>query len=341
VLSLLLPLTLLLPAVLGTDAVADDRSCVDCCKDTGLYACPTKIKAFGDGSLATPEAGGWRVLGAWTMDCETGPKFDRGTTVVLDHQPVGGEILRLASPPAAVRCFATQCAWPKVGCMYETDGIFILSHCEEGRPLMAQEMLLFDPAPASVEPVRGPLVPVRLQTPVAVPAIPAQVIFQPTSPQLFVVEIDSDGNTVVPQATTQVDLLVPTRPAPPCNTGDLQRAEAGRRLDAAENAAASGQLQPAINELLAAIVLDRCHAQAWALLGELALKAGHMSKALDALQVATELEPRHHMALTHLGQAYESLGFPRQAQEAFRDALEVVPGFPAATDGMKRLANAP
>jgi Flp pilus assembly protein TadD len=96
-----------------------------------------------------------------------------------------------------------------------------------------------------------------------------------------------------------------------------------------------------VNAYQAAIVLDRCHAQAWASLGGLALGAGHITAALEALQVATELEPRHHMALTHLGEAYEFLGRPGDARGAYGDALEVIPGFPKALDGLMRLDATP
>ena len=72
----------------GATARADGTDCVDCCKDAGLVTCPTRLRVFGDGSIATRESGGWRVIGLWWLDCDEGATFQSGGTVVMiSRQP--------------------------------------------------------------------------------------------------------------------------------------------------------------------------------------------------------------------------------------------------------------
>ena len=89
-------LTLILPAA------ASSWQCEECCRDAGLAGCPTRVRVYGEGSEASREGAVWRVNGVWWLDCERGATFEPGATVVLDHAPADGEVIRLASPPETI-----------------------------------------------------------------------------------------------------------------------------------------------------------------------------------------------------------------------------------------------
>ena len=134
---------------LGT-AQADGYTCVECCRAEGLVTCPTRVRVFGDGSMATPEADGWRLIGVWSLDCDAGASFDSGGTALIADEPGAGEVLRGASPRSTVRCFAQHCALPDGACIRERDDRFYLERCSDGEALSAAYMRV------PGRPVRGP-----------------------------------------------------------------------------------------------------------------------------------------------------------------------------------------
>lgn len=128
-------------AALGT-ARADEVDCVECCKDKGLVSCPTRLRVFGDGSLATREAGGWRVIGLWWLDCADGASFQSGGTVVVPYKPRPGEILLSGYPPTMMPCFREHCVLPHGACLVQSDSgtRYQVSRCVDGQPLSEAEM---------------------------------------------------------------------------------------------------------------------------------------------------------------------------------------------------------
>lgn len=338
---------LALLALLAAPARASGDLCVQCCKDRGLVSCPTKIRVFGDGSLATREGQAWRVIGVWWLDCAEGASFEEGRTVVLDHAPAPGEIIRLASPPATVSCFRDHCALPAGSCVREGAGqTFFIERCNDGRPLTASELRVkgHDPDP----PVQQVRIGNRtiLATPVGGPTDGGAS----GDPQVAVVIRDTQAMSPTittpapapapPEDVGDVTIDLPGPPGGDCTTSDALQAESRRHVDLGDEARVAGRYQEAADEYRAALSMDRCDAFAWASLGEIALKARRSDDAVRALRVATRLQPGHYGAWTALGLAYEAQGRNALAVEAFESALDIQADHEPAREGLWRARRA-
>jgi len=283
-------------------AGASGWACEDCCREAGLAGCPTRIRVYGDGSLAVKEGPVWRIKGMWIADCDDGVRFEPGATAVTSTAPLPGEVVRLASPPATVRCFQQACqdALPEGACITEQDGQFRLLRCADRGPL-TRSALLRAPAPAAPPPPPPPLEPVASQdAPFSLPGVPA--------------------------------------PGADCRPASaVVQQEAARRRAVGDSAQASGALEVAAREYLAAISMDRCSADGWSAVGALALAGGWLDTAKDALDVAVRLDARHVAALTALGQLAEQEGRAQAAVDAYQAALAAQPDHQPALAGLARL----
>ena len=261
------------------------------------------MRVFGEGSEAVQEGAAWRVIGAWWLDCERGATFEPGATVVLDHAPTEGEILRLASPPETVRCYSKHCGVPPGACIFEDDGVFVLSRCADYGALSAVEMSRSVQPAASSAP----------ESPASVPPLPG------------------------PTGTITVQLQLPDPPADDCSTSAAVAEESRRRVSLGEAAQARADLDEAVQEYLAALAMDRCNSLAWAALGQTALQGDRPIEAIRALQTATHLHPEHHTAFTALGQALERMGQLDRASVAYARALAIRPDHLPASHGLVRV----
>ena len=284
-------------------ATAGEQRCVECCKRAGLSGCPTRIRMYGDGSEQIREGAAWRVIGVWWLDCERGAAFEPGATVVLDHPPADGEILRLASPASTVRCYSQNCGVPPGACVAEEGDVFTLQRCTDGQPLSAVELS------------RG-----------FVPAVPVRSAATPTVAPL-----------PEPTGTITVSLRLPDAPEGTCSTAEAIVDEARRRVTMGDISRSQNRLDDAIPEYMAALAMDRCSAAAWAALGYAALQGNRPVEAIRALQITTRLSPQHHPAYAALGQALERLGQLDRASVAYAEALSIKPDYTPATDGLARV----
>lgn len=160
-------LLLLLPLLATTSARADDAQCIQCCRDLGLYSCPTELRVFGEGSEVRAEGGGWRMTGLWVLDCDSGAHFDPHATAVVPLEPRNGELVLAGSPPATATCFSEWCRMPSNACVQERPGSGpSLLRCTDGQPMRASEILKPGLPPPAVYVPPTPL-PNRGSVPVA------------------------------------------------------------------------------------------------------------------------------------------------------------------------------
>lgn len=294
-------------------AAASGWACEDCCRAEGLAGCPTRVRVYGDGSLAVKEGTVWRVKGLWWLDCDAGISFEPGATVVVSEAPRDGEVLRLASPPATVRCFEQACGQvlPHNACIIEHQGdIFRLARCDDSQPLTGPEMYV-PRSTTAPQPRQGAASTATATAPVA-PLPPLTV-----------------------KLAAPIEL--PEAPSGRCQTSALVAEEATRRLVMGDAARVSGDLDEAVHEYLAAITMDRCSVNGWAALGAAALGGGRLQEARAALQIAVRLDVGHYGAQTALGEVEERLGQRDRAEAAYRAALEARPGHEPAERGLARL----
>lgn len=292
-------------------ADASGWECEDCCRAAGLAGCPTRVRVYGDGSLAVKEGAVWRIKGLWWLDCDKGPSFDPGATVVVSEAPRAGEVLRLASPPATVRCFSQSCApsLPHNACILEHQGdLFRLVRCDDQQPLTEREMR----APAAVTASTSATLASTTRTGEVAPLPPLSMKL--TAP-----------------------IALPAAPEGRCQTSALVAEEATRRLVMGDAARISGNLEEAVGEYLAAITMDRCSVNGWAALGAAALGGGRLQEAREALLVAVRLDGGHYGAQTALGEVEERLGQRQRAADAYRAALQARPDHAPAQRGLARL----
>jgi len=316
-------------------SVADGPACVQCCKAEGLVGCPTRVRVFGDGSELVREAGAWRVSGIWWLDCDRGARFDEGSTVMIDHMPLDGQVLRLAYPPATVRCFRNACTLPAGACVRDNgDGsTFVLERCSDGRPLTGAEMLIRGTPP---------------KTGTTVVRVAGRTLFTTqvegsganTGPSSAVV--GSRSSATAPRTSSRtnsggsIKFNLPDPPHGECDVSDLLQAESRRHVDMGDTARVRGDKSGAANEYRAAITMDPCNAYAWSSIGGLALRAEQAAVATRALRVAVRLMPEHYGAITMLGEAYEKLGRSALAAEAYQKALSIRPTHTPAQEGLSR-----
>jgi tetratricopeptide (TPR) repeat protein len=285
-------------------AQASGWACEDCCREAGLAGCPTRARVYGDGSLAIKEGASWRIKGLWWINCDAPPTFDPGATAVISDPPRAGQIIRLASPPATVRCFQQVCAdsLPHNACIIEHDeALFRLVRCDDQQPLSQPEMLR-----------------------------PALIVQPPPAPTVAVMSLQPLGDGLV------APIELPQAPDGPCRTSEVVAAEAERRLARGDAARLAGALDEAVGEYLAAIAMDRCSVGGWSALGAAALGGGRLSEARAALRVAVSLDEGHYGALTALGEVEERMGQRTAAAAAYRAALSVRPSHEPAARGLAR-----
>ncbi len=322
---------------------------------------------FGDGSLATPEAGAWRVLGLWVLECGGVGRFEAGATAVLPDLPVAGELIMSGLAPMALHCFSQACSFPKGACFrLEAEKRIRILHCEGGAAMPAAALKTPGPEPpgsdAVIVVVGGrPLVvrpadsgslqrparpsasaccgqePTRAVISGAATAPASTAVHRSTAPTLS----EASGSAAQPTGDSNDRSYVLEIPEPPsdgsCDTMEALRTESRRMVESGNEAVLAGEIQRAIDEYRAALTLHLCNPYAWADLGAVALQLDRPAEAVLALTQAVELQPRHYTAYTNLGLAYESLGQYGFAREAFRVALSVRPHHAPALEGLGRV----
>lgn len=291
------------------------------------------------------------MVGLWWLSCDQPARFDSGATVVVDHEPVPGEVLRMAAPPDTVDCFRRTCALPATGCIDEDPnepGTFYVRNCKTHKPLDAAGLTAPGPDPDAGGDARVVRIGEKTLIALAVPTV--------TSPPPHAAVIGGSrsapsSKAAVPHASTalrapelaakashkRVELHLPAPPPAQCSTSDLLKSEASRHVDLADEAVVQGDWQTAANEYRAALTMDPCSPFAWAGIGNLALKASKPAHAVRALRVAARLRPDHYGVLTSLGQAYELQGELELAADAYQRALAIRPGHPPAQQGLARV----
>ncbi len=357
---------LLLSIVMGampTEAGQDE--CVACCRSAGLVGCRSTLRMFGEGSVANREAGAWRILGVWMLDCDGSGRFEPGSTAVVADLPVTGELLLAGSPPMALHCFSQACSFPQNACFHTgSDGRVRLVDCRDGASIPAAALKAGGPAapgseavvvvvggqPLVVTPVQGRPAPPRASSSSGSSCCGADVHAAATAADPRSAQVTRSGSSsgaasapgaMVLQAEPSHAEIVLEVPEPPlsdeCDTAEALRTESRRRVEAGDDALLAGELQRAIDEYRAALTLDLCNPYAWADLGSAALQVGQVEAAALALAQAVELQPRHYTAYTNLGLAYERLGRGDFAREAFLVALSLRPHHAAAQVGLRRV----
>jgi len=288
-------------------AMADGIDCVECCKEAGLVSCPTRIRAHGPGSHISRDSGAWRVSGIWWLDCDSGATYDDGATVALAQRPMAGQVLRMASPPSTVSCFAEHCALPQGACLRPAGetGEFALSTCTDNKMLTEAQMSTIGSAP---QPAPEPTPP---------PPTPVQA-----------------------QATGALDLTLPP-PATRCAQDDGLMGAANAQVAVGDAKINAGDLPGAANTFRAALTIDPCSAGGWAGLGKVALLSDAHEIATTALKAAGGLDSKNAETWTMLGKAHAALTNNAEAIEAFDKALEIDPGNPDAQTGRAAIAPNP
>jgi hypothetical protein len=359
----LLPLLTLI-LYLGAAHAGEDE-CVACCRAAGLSGCRTSIRMYGEGSVASAEAGAWRIMGLWFLDCDGQGRFEAGSTVVLPEMPVSGELLISTSPRGAFHCFSQACSFPEQACFERLGGDRLrLVDCRDGAPMPAVQLAQPGPTPPGSETIivvvgARPLVvtPVTPQPSKALSPPAGACCGSPQGGSLFGAEvqravvvqreIEPGGSSALPSPSAERDRgrdaagrFVLEIPEPPlsssCDTAEMLRTESRRRVDVGNETELAGNVQQAIDEYRAAITLDPCNPYAWADLGALALKLDRAPQAALALSQAVEQQPRHYTAFSNLGLAYEALGQPALARQAFAAALALRPHHQPAIEGLER-----
>jgi len=355
---------LLLALTFGSpEADAGKNECIACCKAGGLLGCNPLLKVFADGSIATPEGGAWRIIGMWTLGCDSPARFDPGATTVVADPPIPNEIIRIGTTEVALHCFEQACALPLETCVVpRSDGRRQLLHCGSGEPVdatgLSRKGRSTGGAGAVVAVVNGkPLVlQYRSQgdpsgadgnySPTGAPTGASGATGGALSTAIIAsrVEGQSTGLTAN-QAPSDPSKLaayawkfdLPDSPTKKdCATNDLMKTESKRRVDLGNDASIRGEYKTAIKEYTAAISINRCNAFAWADLGALANTVSRPDVAIRTLKVAVALHPRHYTAWTNLGKTYESFGQRQLASDAFAKALEVNPNNAHARQGLQR-----
>jgi tetratricopeptide (TPR) repeat protein len=92
----------------------------------------------------------------------------------------------------------------------------------------------------------------------------------------------------------------------------------------------SGRLAEAEALYRQIIDADPTHADAFHLLGLIALQCGQFARAVGLIECADELSPSNPVILSNLAEAYQKLGSPERAKECCEQALELRPDFAAA-----------
>jgi hypothetical protein len=346
-------------------AQAGEDECVACCKAAGLSGCRTSLRMYGEGSVATPEGGAWRVMGLWFLDCDGAARFEAGSTAVVADMPVSGELLLTGTHSAAFHCFTQACSYPEEACFDVMPKQRLkLVDCEDGAAMTALQLAQGGPPPPGSETI----IAVIGDKPLVVAPVQGALVPHPVPPSgeraccnggLFGHSVPASSAVVTqsrpgashgspePPSTSEawagardgVVLVVPAPPlSPDCGTAEVLRTESKRRVEVGNEATLHGELQTAVDEYRAALTLDPCNPYAWADLGSVAMQLGMVSEAAIALAQAVELQPRHYTAHTNLGLAYEALGQYQLAYEAFEVALALRPHHQPAKQGLERVS---
>ncbi|MDP2306842.1 MAG: hypothetical protein Q8P18_12535 [Pseudomonadota bacterium] len=359
---------------LAPPARAADEACFECCRAGGLSSCEARLRVFGEGAPVAREGAGWRVVGLWELGCDGVGAFDPGATVVLDHAPLGGELIMQALNPLQVHCFEQACALPESTCVTPADdlGRLFLLDCESDLPVDAAtlsnvspvtrspgaKVVVIDGRPLVVLPVSGTAfaagtsngahAPSRSGSPRIVPtgsSAPAMTAGPSSSPRPE--PVAAAPSTAMPAAASMpssdpMAALAASLPADPptaCKApAEALRGEARKRVDAGDDRRIKRDALGALQEYRAALTMDACNAYAWNGIGDIANEAARPDLAVRALRNTTRLLPGHYGAWTMLGRNYEALRQSSLAAEAYSKALELRPGLPEALDGWRRTA---
>ncbi|HEX6853202.1 MAG TPA: tetratricopeptide repeat protein [Candidatus Polarisedimenticolaceae bacterium] len=118
------------------------------------------------------------------------------------------------------------------------------------------------------------------------------------------------------------------------------RAESFRRLSEGAALVNRGEYGKAV-EILRGVTNTALNSyRAWYFLGLALLGDRRPTAAVDALRVALELDPSQLQAHVAFGDAYLQIGDLGEAEAAYHRALKLRPDFPAAYEGLGRLAEA-
>lgn len=124
-------------ALLVTLALADDTTCVSCCKAGGLASCPTVIHVRTEKSGTDASGMGWDLQGVWALSCDGSGRFDPTFTATLDHEPEYAEVIGSGTNPLALHCFVEACALPQGVCVGQANlnGDVQLVGCDDTLPV--------------------------------------------------------------------------------------------------------------------------------------------------------------------------------------------------------------
>lgn len=314
-------------------AAAGAVECQQCCKDAGLFGCPTSLRVFGPGSSVSKEVGGQRVNGIWRLDCEQGARFEEGGTVVVASAPKDGDVLLVGSPVSTVECFRDWCTLPQGACLQpRPGGSMALVRCTDAQPLSEAQLLRPGVQASQTQGTTSTSTTLQAPTPSTPTPTISTVIIEPAEGSAYGPHLPAEGPLPL---TLGFDL--PPAPGARCVSVPALATESTRLVDQGDQARLNDQHREAADLYRAAVTVDRCNAIAWTALGQLALAADDLPIATTALRHATQLRPTHYGAQTSLGLAYEAQGELALAREAWLRALESRPGHPAAEDGLRRV----
>ncbi|GDX78779.1 hypothetical protein LBMAG42_05900 [Deltaproteobacteria bacterium] len=323
-------------------ALANDTTCVACCKAGGLAGCPTTLQVRTEKSATEPLGMGWELQGAWVVACDGSGRFDPSVNLQTDHEPEYGEVLNSSANPLAVHCFTQACALPRGVCIGPAsgDGNVGLIGCDDTLPVDQRELagggghapgntamvVVIDGRPIVAEP------PSTSASPASPPAVaspyydtPPAVVPTPRPPE------------PAPLPAGPVALELPADPPDPCTPApDAVRAESRKRVGSGDDFRIAGRIAEALKDYRAALTMDKCNGYAWMSIAQVTIDQGRTDLAIRALRNTTRLLPTHPGGWLMMGKAYETFGQKGLAAEAFKKATELAPGNAEAIEGYMR-----
>ncbi|MSQ02833.1 MAG: tetratricopeptide repeat protein [Myxococcales bacterium] len=325
-------------------ALADDATCLACCRAGGIGDCPTSLEVRTEWSATEPLATRWELMGAWVLACDGSGRFDSTITRSLDHEPDYGEVIGSGRNPLAVHCFTQACALPRGVCVgpASANGDVGLVGCEDtlavdqkslavgpGRsPGRGAVVVVIDGRPLVAEPGE-PAAPSPGSGPEPSPAPPPSAPWPAPTPP---------GAAAPSKAPLPVPVLeLPPDPPDPCAPpADAIRSESRKRVGTGDDLRITAKSSEALRDYKAALTLDTCNGYAWMSIAQLAGDQARTDLTIRALRNATRLLPAHPGAWLMLGRAYESFGQRGLAAQAFKRATELAPGSAEAVEGYMR-----
>ncbi len=323
-------------------ALADDATCLACCRAGGIGGCPTTLEVRTERSATEPLGSRWELMGAWVVACDGSGRFDPTIVRQLDHEPEYGEVVGSGKNPLAVHCFAQACALPRNVCVgpATASGDIGLVGCEDtlavdqkalavgpGRaPGAGAIVVVIDGRPLVAEPESQPA-----PTPGSAP--PPDTTPPPSAPWPAPPKAPAAPSAPAPPPV----LELPADPPDACSPArEPIRSESRKRVGSGDDLRITGNSAEALRDYKAALTLDKCNGYAWMSIAQLAGDQARTDLTIRALRNATRLLPTHPGAWLMLGRAYESFGQRGLAAEAFKRATELAPGSAEAVEGYMR-----